>query len=421
MKAISLFSGAMGLDLGLEASGINTIVCCEVDKWCCQTIRKNRPDVRVLEGSVADLDPLIVAEDAKLDSSELILVGGPPCQSFSSGGKRAALSDPRGNLIFEYFRFVNSLQPKAFIFENVGNLLTATIKHRPIHLRPGKHWNLARYSRETLVQQGGNEQMQDEELSGSAFKYLLDEIHALGYSVCFGILNSADYGAPQKRIRFCMLGFRDVGAIGLPEPTHGRLPLLPYATLKDAIGDLVDIPGTHSIYTDRLREMFNKIPPGKNWRVLSIEEQREALGGAFDAGGGKTGFLRRLAWDVPAPTLTTKPNRKGTALCHPDYNRPLSVEEYKRIQGFPDDWQLVGAMHQQYQQIGNAVPTHLSHALGQQVIRTIREAHCKHEYSMEELATMTDVAIRKLRSYARNNQGATSQQERPVSQQQTLF
>ncbi len=393
----------MGLDLGLEAAGIETVACCEIDKWCCETIRRNRPNVKVFEGSVSQLDPIAVAESTGLDSSAL-LVGGPPCQSFSSAGKRSGLNDPRGNLIFESFRFVHELQPRAFIFENVGNLLTAALKHRPIHLRPGKHWNLARYSRENLASEGDNPGLQDDELSGSAFRYLLNELHALHYSLTFGILNSADFGAPQKRIRFCMLGFRDVGALGLPSPTHGLPPLIPYVTLWDAISDLANSPGSHSIYTDRVARIFRKVPPGGNWKSLPIENQREALGASFEAGGGKTGFMRRLAWDAPAPTLTTKSNRKGTALCHPECDRPLSVAEYKRIQGFPDQWELAGAMNQQYQQIGNAVPTQLGKALGMKVLDTLAEGRIKHELTKAELSLLTESAVRKLRSYARNSQ-----------------
>jgi DNA (cytosine-5)-methyltransferase 1 len=403
LKAISLFSGAMGLDLGLESAGIDTAVCCEIDKWCCETIRKNRPIIQVIEGSVTDLDPHEVARKGAVNRSEVILVGGPPCQSFSSAGKRAALNDPRGNLIFEYFRFVRALQPAAFVFENVGNLLTAALNHRPIHLRPGKHWNLARYSRENVVSTDENTALDESEMSGSAFAYMLDEIHALNYSICFGIVNTADYGAPQKRIRFCMLGFRDVGAMGLPDPTHGDPPLSPHVSLRNAIADLADAPGVHSIYTQRIAEIFEKIPAGGNWKSLNPEDQRIALGGSFNSGGGKTGFMRRLSWESPAPTLTTKPNRKGTALCHPDIVRPLSVLEYKRIQGFPDDWDLTGAMHPQYQQIGNAVPTQLGKALGEKILNTIKAAQPKWVPSKVDLSAQTDAAIRRLRSYARNN------------------
>jgi DNA (cytosine-5)-methyltransferase 1 len=411
LKSISLFSGSMGLDLGLEQAGIDTAVCCEIDRWSCDTVRLNRPNLAVLEKSVSDLDPVEVAQAGAVDPRDAILVGGPPCQSFSSAGKRAALNDPRGNLVFEYFRYVKALRPQAFVFENVGNLLTAALLHRPIHLRPGKHWNLAKYSRENLSSADATE-LTDDELSGSAFRHLIDEIHGLDYSITFGILNSADYGAPQKRVRFCMLGFRDVGEMGLPAPTHGELPLRPYVTLRAAIGDLADAPGAHSIYTDRMADFFRAIPPGGNWRSLSEEMRAEALGGSLLSGGGKTGFMRRLHWDEPAPTLTTKPNRKGTALCHPDRIRPLSVREYQRIQGFPDTWQLTGAMHPQYQQLGNAVPLQLGKALGQHLLSTLAARRPATRHSKVQLGELTNAALAKLRSYARNNVKARAPQMR---------
>ncbi len=405
----------MGLDIGLEACGIEIAACCEVDKWCCETIRANRPNIRIYQDSISKLDPQAVAEDLNLTSS-FIVVGGPPCQSFSSGGNRGGLSDPRGNLIFEYFKFVKQLKPQAFIFENVGNLLTSALKHRPINLRPGKQWNLASYSSNfNKHSDDGNAQLEEAELSGSAFRYLLDELHSLRYSLTFGILNAADYGTPQKRIRFCMLGFRDVGACGLPKPTHGEFAPLPHITLREAIGDLVDNPGSHSIYTDSVANLFRKVPPGGNWRDLTLEEQKKALGQSFHSGGGKTGFMRRLSWDFPAPTLTTKANRKGTALCHPEKIRPLSVKEYMRIQGFPDDWFISGSMNQQYQQIGNAVPVLLGKALGEKVLDTVSKGEPKYEPTKNDLTVMTETSLQKLRSYAKNNRKKTEYQQLPLN------
>jgi DNA (cytosine-5)-methyltransferase 1 len=395
----------MGLDLGLERAGVETVVCCEVDRWSCDTIRLNRPNLSVLQESVTELDPHHVVASTGIRAEDAILVGGPPCQSFSSAGNRAALTDPRGNLVFEYFRFVKTLRPAAFIFENVGNLLTAALQHRPIHLRPGKHWNLARYSRANLSSDDADD-LREEELSGSAFRYLLHEIHSLGYSITFGILNAAEFGAPQKRIRFCMLGFRDVGEMGLPGNTHGDPPLKPYATLREAIDDLMEAPGAHSVYTDRIADLFRLIPPGGNWRDLPPKQRSQALGASELAGGGKTGFMRRLGWDEPAPTLTTKANRKGTALCHPEIVRPLSVHEYRRLQGFPDDWRLCGAMNQQYQQLGNAVPTQLGEALGRHVLATLQARRPWSDTTKARLSAMTDAALAKLRSYARNGQRA---------------
>lgn len=400
----------MGLDLGVESAGMEIVGCCEIDKWCCETIAKNRPDVHLYKGSVSDLDPAKVGKELGLDDS-FVLIGGPPCQSFSSGGNRAGLSDSRGNLVFEYFRFVRELQPAAFIFENVGNLLTAALRHRPIHLRPGKNWNLSKYNTNNIANGDGNSALEEDEMSGSAFRYLLNELHSLHYSLTFGVVNAADYGAPQKRIRFAMLGFRDIGASGLPRPSHGELTKNPHVSLRDAIGDLASEPGPHSIYTESVASLFRQVPPGGNWRDLPISEQKLALGKSFHSGGGKTGFMRRLSWDDPSPTLTTKANRKGTSLCHPEKTRPLSVYEYRRIQGFPDNWDFAGAMNQQYQQIGNAVPVQLGEALGRKVIETIAEDKPKHELTKTELSVLTEEALIKLRSFARNKKSQKNNNE----------
>ena len=107
---------------------------------------------------------------------------------------------------------------------------------------------------------------------------------------------------------------------------------------------------------------------GQNWRNLPVELQKQALGKSFYAGGGKTGFLRRLAWNKPSPTLVTHPTMPATDLAHPEEDRPLSIEEYKRIQEFPDSWELAGPLVQQYKQVGNAVPASLGYAIGKLLV-----------------------------------------------------
>lgn len=408
MFSWSFFTGAMGLDIGLEVAGIKTQIAVEIDSTCCKTIRINRPEVFVFEEDISYINKNRLFKDSGIIHDPLILVGGPPCQSFSPAGNRAALNDPRGVLIFEYFRLIKEIRPLYFVFENVGNLLTAAIRHRPIDKRPGKRWNLKSYSNGNNLHADGAAPLTQEEMSGSAFRYLLQEIDSLHYSVQFAIVNSADYGAPQKRIRFIMIGCRDYTAPSLPSPTHGSAgsDLKRYRTLRDAIYDLKDNPGSHSVYTERIAGFFKKIPPGGNWRNLNLEDQKEILGPSIDAGGGKTGFMRRLSWDEPCPTLTTKPNRKGTALCHPDQIRPLSVKEYARIQGFPDNWQFDGAMNLRYSQIGNAVPL----VLGQVVGRVIKEHYLKfrnhkprpQSNSFSEIEIIYDRSLKYLYSFARN-------------------
>lgn len=115
------------------------------------------------------------------------------------------------------------------------------------------------------------------------------------------------------------------------------------------------------------------LEPGQNWRNLPLEIQKEAMGKSFYAGGGKTGFYRRLAWNKPSPTLVTHPAMPATDLCHPEEDRPLSLQEYKRIQEFPDDWQLAGRLVDRYRQVGNAVPVSLGWAIGQLIVKQLNQ------------------------------------------------
>lgn len=400
-KVVSLFSGAMGLDLGLEAAGLEPRVAVEIDKQCCQTIRHNRPSVTVLERSVADVTGESLLEEC--GGEVFLLAGGPPCQSFSPGGNRASLADLRGTLIYEYFRLVDETRPEFFIFENVANLVTATLKHRPIDQRPGKHWNLAAYSRHLAQHETeGAPALEEDEKSGAAIRAILDRVSSLGYSVSFGVVDSADYGAPQHRLRFVMLGSRDTGQVSLPVPVHGSDSghMEPFRTVRDAIADLQSNPGSHYDYSTAYRAIFELVPPGGNWRSLPPDIQRAAMGKSFEAGGGKTGFFRRLSWDAPAPTITGKPNRKATALCHPSATRPLSLKECARLQGFPDDWSLVGSLQSQYQQVGNAVPVHLGMALGNAVLDALN-AGCIAAEPVHSDA-MLSIAVHRLRQSARN-------------------
>lgn len=397
----SFFSGAMGLDLGFEAAGLQPSLAVEIDPNCVATIRYNRPSVKVIARSVNELGSSELRTATQYHGDVFLMIGGPPCQSFCPGGKRAALSDPRGNLIYEYLRLIDQVQPRFFILENVANLVTAALRHRRIKDRPGRHWNLSAYDADRTFGGRHDDQappLEDDELSGSALRVLLADVFTLGYRVRFGILNAADYGAPQKRYRFIMLGSRQGDPPPLPRPTHGSgTPLRPWRTLRDAIWDLRDCQSKHWNYSERFRRYFAMVPPGGNWRDLPEDVQPEAMGGSYHSGGGRTGFFRRLSWGHPAPTITGKPNRKGSALCHPDHLRPLSVRECARIQGFPDDWEFSGSLAAQYLQVGNAVPIQLGTALGHALLT-------ESVVALEPVEVMRDLAVRNLRGAARNKQ-----------------
>ncbi len=405
----SFFSGAMGLDLGMEQAGLPATLAIECDPDCRATIKANRPNLLLPEfpvdkpGDISAISSKDLRQLSGHDGQVFLMVGGPPCQSFSTGGKRAALSDPRGNLIYAYLRLIKQIRPKYFVLENVANLVTAAINHRPIKDRPGQQWNLKKYNDQKLQVDDGNAPLTKDEMSGSAINQILKDVHKLGYRVSFAILNSAEFGAPQKRLRFVMIGSTEEYVVPMPTPTHSEDPndnQEPYVTLRDATWDLRDSPGPHSVYTDKVRAFFENIPPGGNWRNLPLEMQKDALGGSFEAGGGKTGFYRRLHWDRPTPTITGRANRKGSAICHPSDVRPLSVRECARVQGFPDNWEFTGAMSSQYQQIGNAVPTQLGRAVADAILRQDEE---QKKWPELPLDYQLEVAVTTLRASARNN------------------
>lgn len=407
----SFFTGAAGLDLGMEQAGLHATLAVEIDGDCCKTLRHNRPALDVWETDIGSLNADAIRSRRDHADEVYLMIGGPPCQSFSSGGKRAALSDPRGNLIYTYLRLIDQVRPKYFILENVAQLVTAAIKHRPISQRPGKVWNLSSFHKSRSQGDDSVAPMEPEELSGSAIRQVFAEMNGLGYAVNFAVLDAADFGAAQHRYRFVMLGARDGSPVAAPAPTFG--PLSPngtaWRTLRDAIYDLRDNPGPHSEYTPDMAKYFELVPPGGNWRDLPKHLQEEALGSAaYAAGGGKTGFFRRLSWDSPSPTITGRSNRKASAICHPDVVRPLSVPESARLQGFPDDWRLIGSMSSQYMQVGNAVPVNLGAAVGAALVKHDAGRKSKAAPAGVDVERLLTVATDRLRATARNKRGRES-------------
>ncbi len=395
----SLFSGALGLDLGFEKADLPPTLAVELDGWCCKTIRRNRPRLQLLNANVSELDGVALRHARKYQDEVFLMIGGPPCQSFSPGGKRAGLSDPRGNLIYEYLRLIRDVRPQYFVLENVANLTTAALRHRKIEDRPGRHWSLKRYADPSFHANSPLPALEPDELSGSAIRQVLRDVATLGYSVNFGVLDAADYGAPQHRLRFVMLGARDRTAPSLPPPTHGSrgARFRRFRTVREAIEDLRRNPGPHSTYTPEVLEYFSLIPEGGNWRSLPSKLHKKALGGAYQSGGGKTGFYRRLSWDAPAPTIIGRANRKGSSLCHPEFNRPLSVRECARLQGFPDDWVFEGALNRQYMQVGNAVPVELGKVIASCFLGDALTEHGKKGLHPFDSEVMLENAIYRLR------------------------
>lgn len=371
-KVISLFSGGMGLDLGLDSTARYEIVACaEKERVFCDTIRKNvaagrvNPNLQVFEGDITDLDPAEVLKAVGLKPGEVdLLVGGPPCQSFSTAGKRGTVQDPRGTLLWQYLRFVEHIQPKFFLMENVRGLISAALQHRPIAERP---------------ENGGPPLSVDEE-PGSVVRRFSEDLQAIpgaAYHLDVFEVNSVNYGAPQIRERVIFIGNRYNEQVDFPNPTHGPVALVkpqadlfqsaairPWTTLRDAIGDLQEADPVVLDFSPRKKSFLSLIPQGSNWRSLPVELQQESMGKAWHAKGGRSGWWRRLTFDLPCPTLVTMPNHASTSLCHPVETRALSLREYARIQEFPDDWEFSGTVSEKYRQVGNAVPTRLGRVAG---------------------------------------------------------
>lgn len=348
---ISFFSGAMGLDIGLTKAGLDVKVGQDFDRSCVATMRANGHNV--LEGDIRDIDPQAMLDMAGLSVGEPFLIcGGPPCQPFSTAGRRLGINDPRGSLFMDFIRMIDYIRPRFFIMENVKGLMSAPLNHTPIADRI-------------------KGQSSPEEQLGTVLDVVLSEFKKLGYKTVYGVLDAVNYGVPEFRERFVLIGSRDSEEIYLPIPTHFQMHqdiAYRWATLRSAIEDLESNSGECATFSQERLDFLKLVPEGGNWKSLPENLIKAAMGGAYESGGGKVGFYRRLTYSQPAPTLVTSPVQKASMLCHPTQDRPLSVREYARIQQFPDDWTLVGTTVSKYRQIGNAVPVGLATALGKALI-----------------------------------------------------
>ena len=340
-KSISLFSGAMGLDIGLMQAGIDIVIGQDFDDACIKTMKANGHNG--IAGDIRTIEPEVILSQAGMTFGEPFLIcGGPPCQPFSTAGKRLGINDPRGSLFKEFVRMIDTRRPRFFVMENVKGLMSSMLKDE--NGRPT----------DTKV-----------------LDIILDEFRKLNYKTVYGVLDAVNYGVPQFRERFVLIGSRENENIFLPAPTHFHIHQneeYRWQTLGQAIKDLEDHPGECAAFSENRLKYLRMVPEGGNWKSLPPDVIKEAMGGAYESGGGKVGFYRRLSYSQPRPTVVTSPVQKATMMCHPTKDRPLSVAEYARIQQFPDNWILTGTVTEKYRQIGNAVPVGLAKAIGEALI-----------------------------------------------------
>lgn len=336
-KSIELFAGAGGLAIGLERAGFSHIGLVEIDRDAAQTLTQNRPQWNVICEDIQSLSERDLEAEFGVKRYELDLIsGGSPCQSFSYAGKRRGLDDTRGTLFYHYAIFLEKLQPKMFLFENVKGILTHD--------------------------------------KGKTFRTILNVFEDAGYRVDFKILNANDYGVAQKRERLIAIGMRndltDGFAFNFPKAEKFR------PVLRDI---LRDVPKSECAkYSKAKEEVFALVPPGGYWRDIDPEVAKKYMKTCWNMGGGRTGILRRLSLDEPSLTVLTTPQMKQTDRCHPLEVRPFSVRENARIQSFPDEWDFAGKMASQYRQVGNAVPCKLAEAIGIEIVKSLKgETRCQ--------------------------------------------
>ena len=343
--AISLYTGAGGLDLGFEAAGFETRVAIEMDNDCVATLRANR-DWPVIHRSIHEIPTEEILSVAGIEPGEAdVLIGGPPCQPFSkcgywASGDAARLDDPRASTMDAFLRVLRDAQPRAFLMENVAGLAFK-----------GKDEGL-RFIEKTIES--------------------INREQGTSYGVELLSLNAADFGVPQIRERVFLVGARDGSRMGALPPTHGPsvsgseqrqldlgLVLPPYRTAWDAIGDLEDAGDLQDFHVrGKWADLLPSIPEGQNY--LYHTER----GGGLPLFGWRRrfwNFLLKLSKDQPSWTLTAQPG-PATGPFHWK-NRRLSARELCRLQTMPDDYEVLGTLATIQRQIGNAVPSALAETI----------------------------------------------------------
>lgn len=351
---VDLFAGVGGLSYGLaQHPDFEVILANEIDEDIAKAYELNHTNVVMLTCGIEELTGPLLERSLNGRSVDLV-VGGPPCQSYSTAGKRRM--DARANLFKEYKRVLTLLRPKVFIFENVRGLMS----------------------------------MED----GQLIKRIKEEFEEVGYDVKYKLLDAANFGVPQHRERIIIVGVKGKNNFEYPAATHGaELGLLPMVTLKDALGDLPRIGpgGSATAYTsppqngyqelmrrnsgDILTEYSSPKNGDRIVKIMQMLKEGEDKTDLPDDIRPKAGFANsygKLWWDKPSGTITRNFATPSSARCiHPIDSRALSIREGARLQSFPDDYQFYGSDEKKRIEIGNAVPPLFAKALAEPILKVL--------------------------------------------------
>ena len=361
ITTLSLFSGAGGLDIGFHDAGFDVREMVEIEKSFAATLQFNSESGQIFEGAV------VHAEDVRkfhADSKVTydFIIGGPPCQTFSAAGRRAAgvkgTSDPRGILFEEYVRLLEEIKPSGFLFENVYGIVGA---------EGGEPWRL-----------------------------IVDTFASAGYVLTYRILDTADYGVPQHRERLFILGIRadlyeNLGkGFRFPEPSHGpdSRDSRPLNTAGSALDGLEPGTLTGTPVQGRWGDLLPGIPPGLNYSFYTTEMGHPRP--VFAWRSKFSDFLYKADPEMPVRTVKAQ----GGAYTGPLswHNRHFTVKEFKRLQSFPDDYLIAGNRSTQINQIGNSVPPQISRILAMSIMDQIFGG--KLPFSLDYLEDSVELGFR---------------------------
>jgi len=348
--AISLFSGAGGMDLGMEAAGFTTRLCTDLDYHSCQTLINNRDrlqksehmrflkEANIVQKNIKEYPSEQILSDAKLKKGKVSLVyGGPPCQSFSVFGQRKGMEDPRGTLLWDYIRVIRDIEPTAFIFENVAGLLTVG--------------------------------------DGKVFESFLSEVGKSHtgeqvYNTAYYLLDTANFGVPQFRSRLIIFGTKGK-AISMPSQTHSVdniIGFLPANTVEGVLRNMPSLP---------CNTLTNHVGRKHGQEIIMRYSNL-----SFGERDSKT-RINRLNPDKPSYTIVVGSDKGGgKGHVHPYLPREVTPRESARIQTFPDYWEFSGTSRHPIRQIGNAVPPLFAGILG---AKTMQEVFNEQALSYDEL------------------------------------